>query len=202
MVSECNLSQSGCTRRISQSKFEPNQKQKRNSKCDAFCDFLSSGAGDGSCRLGGIALPHVLPTACDRGHTGLRRRQKKLLQLIVTQLPDIRRFDVLLYLLLYWYPPLSCGSRRQDSPTWSRLAELKSISYIYKIFFIRDTLQLRLVYEVPLSFDGDHGQWRVGIHTIYAQQTSVNMLGSGFTNWLSSDFTQNAHRQAHLRVLV
>ena len=62
----------------------------------------------------------------------VRRRQKKLLQLIVTQLPDIRRFDVLLYLLLYWHPPFSCRSWRQDSPTWSRLAELKSVSYKYK----------------------------------------------------------------------
>ena len=121
-----------------------------------------------SCRAVPVTLPHVLPTACDRGHTGLRRRQKKLLQLIVTQLPDIRRFDVLLYqyLLLYWHPPFSCcGSRRQDSPTWSRLAELKSVSYKYKrhsseryLINIRDTLQLRLVCEVPLSFDGDHGQ--------------------------------------------
>ena len=52
---------------------------------------------------------------------------------------------------------------------------------------IRDTIQLCLVYEVPLSFDGDHRQWRVGINTIYYHQTSVNMLDSGFTGWLRSD---------------
>ena len=212
MVSECNLSQSDCTRRMSQSQLNLIRSKKNNSMCEALCDLLGavppepppvetaavlpSGAGDGSCHLGGSFAARAADRVWQRGRMGLRRRQKKLLQLFITQLPDIRRFDVLLYLLLSWHPPFSCRNRRQDSPTWW-ISLVPTGGAEGCLLYKRHSsapprICTRCLYLLMATMDSDV-YTVTGINTIYAHQTSVNMLDSGFTDWLNTVNTISRH---------
>ena len=92
-----------------------------------------------------VALPHMLPTACDREgarvFVGAKRSSSSSSSLSCLTYGGSMSCSTCCSLGIHHFPVgVGVKIHQHGESLWSRLAELKSVSYI------RDTLRLRLVY--------------------------------------------------------